>query len=422
MDVAPGPRKSGGGEVSSFYFTSFPDSWRARDLVRLFDQQGRVQEVVIPGRRNAQGRRFGFVRFLDVKEPDRLATILDNMFIEGMKIHVNIPRFQRVASHARGQSAKYGANFQKQVNQVWVKKYDCQPIDSSTGKHKEGTWSCNVDTDPRLALAMVGEVILPGKSYYIQDELAQMGVFAIKATPMGSNMVLLEGDKEDGDFAECIEDAREWLDQWFKWIRPWKPSDVDPERSIWLRCYGIPVHAWNSAFFSKLAGRVGEFICVDEDTERKRSFDVARLRIRTQELNMVNQAVKVVINGLPFSISVVEEWGGGVCRSYKDANKAGDEDVDSSADDDLSDGMYSGTGDFNDDVEVGEEELNDLLNAVKISGNVDPQLMDKNLNSFVNDSDDLVGRGANPPQWEEHQFSQRKALLWIQYPLLCNVQ
>lgn len=42
---------------------------------------------------------------------------------------------------------------------------------------------------------MVGEVIFLGKSYVIQDEFLRQGVFSIKATPIGANLVLLEGSK-----------------------------------------------------------------------------------------------------------------------------------------------------------------------------------------------------------------------------------
>lgn len=382
VDVATCDRKPGGGEVSSFYFTSFPESWKARDLLSIFDKQGRVQEVVIPGRRNVQGRRFGFVRFFDVREPDRLATILDNVFIEGEKIQVNLPRFQREVKRSRSQQVNHGGHQQKNHKQVWVKKSDLPKREKVMGRNSGGAWSCNMETDPLLSSAMVGEVITPGKAYYIQDELAQMGVFAIKATPMGANLVLLEGDKEEGDFAEYIEDAREWLYQWFKWIRPWKPSDIDPERTTWLRCYGVPVHAWNLAFFSKLASQVGEFVCVDDNTERKRSLDVARILARTQVPETINRVTEVVINNISFPIKLVEDWGGAILRRSQEYNNGDEDGIDSSSDGE-SDHMFSGADDIQDEEEVEELELNAFLTVVRNTGKIDPSIMASGSNKSL---------------------------------------
>lgn len=388
VDVAKGARRlPGGGEITSLYFTSFPDSWSAWDMLQLFDKQGRVHEVVIPARRNAQGRRFGFARFLNVREPERLALILDNIFVEGEKIHVNLPRFQREEKQNR-----------QNVRKVWVKKNTINPP-AKGSIVKEGDWNCDIVVEPRLSLAMVGEVITPGKSYYIQDELAQQGVFAIKATPMGSNLVLLEGDSDEGNFNDFIEEARDWLYQWFKWIRPWKPTDVDPERVSWLRCYGIPVHAWNSLFFSKLTACVGEFVCADENTEKRRSLDVARLMVRTQSAELINRVINVRINNVPFSIKIAEDWSGPLQWRNKDSSGTLMKEYSSSSEDDFPDQLHSGAGSDHGEDEVGEDELNALLNALRKSSQANPKVVDncskvsKHVINDINDGAMMVQGG-----------------------------
>lgn len=46
-------------------------------------------------------------------------------------------------------------------------------------------------------------------------------------------MVLLEG-RDDEDFHDYIEEAKGWLYQWFKELKPWSPSIVDEERLVWV--------------------------------------------------------------------------------------------------------------------------------------------------------------------------------------------
>lgn len=64
---------------------------------------------------------------------------------------------------------------------------------------------------------------------------------------------------------------------WFDEIRSWSSREIDNERLVWLRCYGIPAHAWTVEFFSYLVSGIGEFVCVDDNTLNKNSMDIARI-------------------------------------------------------------------------------------------------------------------------------------------------
>jgi len=54
-----------------------------------------VKEVFISRRLNRWGRRFGFMRLFEVRNAERLEKELDNIYIENMKLHVNIPKYRR---------------------------------------------------------------------------------------------------------------------------------------------------------------------------------------------------------------------------------------------------------------------------------------------------------------------------------------
>ncbi|MCI10626.1 hypothetical protein A2U01_0031720, partial [Trifolium medium] len=38
------------------------------------------------------------------------------------------------------------------------------------------------------------------------------------------------------------------------------------DRAVWVRVYGVPVHAWREEFFKQILEYVGEVIVPDEDT------------------------------------------------------------------------------------------------------------------------------------------------------------
>lgn len=86
------------GDTTTFYFSQFPEDHGAREMLRIFSLYGEAAEVVIPPKLDKLGRRFGFVRFWRIRDPDRFAIKLDNIIIGSTKIHVNCPRFNRDTS------------------------------------------------------------------------------------------------------------------------------------------------------------------------------------------------------------------------------------------------------------------------------------------------------------------------------------
>ena len=54
-----------------------------------------MKEVFISRRFNRWGRRFDFVRFLEVANVVRLEKELNQICIGNMKLYVNIPRYRR---------------------------------------------------------------------------------------------------------------------------------------------------------------------------------------------------------------------------------------------------------------------------------------------------------------------------------------
>lgn len=82
-------------------------------------------------------------------------------------------------------------------------------------------------------------MLFSGESYNIQTHLEIAGFLSIKVHPLGENLCLLE-EMEKGVIHELISEASSWWKQWIRSIRPWKESDIDSERVMWVRVHGIP--------------------------------------------------------------------------------------------------------------------------------------------------------------------------------------
>lgn len=81
--------------TTSFYFTRFLENVNEMDLWGIFGEWGQVREIFIPTRRNKEGRRYGFERFSGVIAVNRLERQLDNLVIGGLKLHINVPKYER---------------------------------------------------------------------------------------------------------------------------------------------------------------------------------------------------------------------------------------------------------------------------------------------------------------------------------------
>lgn len=60
-----------------------------------FQEMGGHQRSLYSRNRNRSGRRYGFIRFKGVSNVQYLEQQLDNIVLEGLKLHVNVPKHGR---------------------------------------------------------------------------------------------------------------------------------------------------------------------------------------------------------------------------------------------------------------------------------------------------------------------------------------
>lgn len=305
--------------VTSFYVSEFPDFVNAKRLYELFGCSGSVVEVAISPRRNRIGKRYAFARFLGVDDGRILAVRLDNIMIEGTKIHVNLPRFSRANGLAAGRQVfvEGPAKFKKvasagdKVNTVGACRGNFVSYAEVVGsKYNEDPillhYQSNFVLKSRFEKAFIGRVCIPGTAYNIQNYLEMEGIFAIKVTPLGGNTCLLE-EKEDGFISDLIREGETWWKEWFSEIKRWEAGMVDGRRDAWFRVYGIPIHVWSTEFFMSLGEKWGRFICIDENTAKGEVFDVARIMVNIPLSLCMPDCVSVSIDGVVVNLCIRED-------------------------------------------------------------------------------------------------------------------
>ncbi|RZC16370.1 Histone acetyltransferase of the MYST family 2 [Glycine soja] len=335
-------------DITSFYFSHFPDEVRERDLWKIFQAWGKVWEVFVPKKRNKQGHRYGFVRFKGVEDEDRLERRLDNhIYIHGMKMFVNKPKFQRdgnkvaetsVALNKRTATKTMEPVAHKQLtHQVPTSKRIKSCVEVVTNRNKE--WIETQETMARIAEtginagniniqtsrektkwldnAWVGRLKNKGMFDRVDEEVR--GVFGpeVKVSYWGDDMVILHGLEEeaanDFNYKEHTHGGTP-----FSPLQRWAPTMLPSYRLTWLRIWGVPLMAWDADTFASIVSICGELVELDGVTEERLRVDIVRVLVRTSEKSLIERTMSVLVDGVQYLLDLREELGSGWGRRSRE--------------------------------------------------------------------------------------------------------
>jgi hypothetical protein len=267
----------------SYYFTNFPDNSNQVDLWKVFQRWGKVREVFLPNKRNKFGKRFGFVRFLDVNDPKKLEVKLDSIKINETKLHVNLPRFSKMEGKTRtpvvakkavgNNSPRYFSNSAKDMSFVQVvaqgggmnkvpthrntRERACRDL-RIIRNDKGALFSVQEERISWLEKCLVGRFneVTPIEEF--REIMVEEGFSTVTFTPMGDDWVLLSPTNEE-DLLSLFTGKEEIVAKWFYSLKWWTKSLFAGHRRVWLACYRILLHVWSEEFFRSIALDFGVF-------------------------------------------------------------------------------------------------------------------------------------------------------------------
>ncbi|XP_068503600.1 uncharacterized protein [Phaseolus vulgaris] len=275
------------------------------DMVKVFQKWARVKEVFISHRLNKWGRRFGFVRFLEVKNVRRLEGELDQIYIGNIKLHVNIPKYQRVQTEsnvverrtlrtqhmesqkeARHLKDEEGKGTQRR-KEIWVEKNRTRSFSEVVMGASQDQWRGPSVKKPQnipqwMSNSYVGKLDVGIDFDKLGEELVKGGMSMVMARFMGDNLVLLT--PREGEAMENIMKLnKRWFKSMFSSVSPWSFRNRASHRIVWVRCYGLPLPVWNKECFAKVMGvlsREAAVVSIDEATLTWEVLEYARVQVR----------------------------------------------------------------------------------------------------------------------------------------------
>ncbi|GKD87502.1 nucleotide-binding alpha-beta plait domain-containing protein, partial [Tanacetum coccineum] len=303
----------------SIYVSNFPDSFSDKDLFHSCKQYGHVVDSFIPSKRSKDGKRFGFVRFINVFNVERLVSNLGTIWVDRSKFHANIARFQRAPLNSNKDQAKKDVGINRRSNNVPGKDGGVNGIGKSyVHVLKFNNMSGSKESDSFLSIVLDDECLLSkdlSKSLLgrvkefaslsnLKIALMIEGFVDINIQYMGELWVLLElsSIKSKELFQENVG-----VRSWFSVLKQ-ASVDFTPEgRIVWVEIEGIPFKLWSRNTFKCIATKWGKLLDVDDQKEA--CFHSKRLCLYTTSNMNIFKNFKVIFRGKVFWIRAKEVPG-----------------------------------------------------------------------------------------------------------------
>ncbi|GJS31422.1 nucleotide-binding alpha-beta plait domain-containing protein [Tanacetum coccineum] len=259
----------------SVYITNFPDTCSAKDLFHHCKQ-------------------YGFVRFINVFNEDRLVNNLCTVWIGRHKIHANLARFKRppvsgIKILTKNKGSKLGSSIHSMKQEAADKGFNVPNSSNNSFAQavKGDKFFGGVETESGPAVALCNE-----------------GFVDIKIVYMGELWVMLEFGSQ-----EMIKLFRDNLSvgSWFSCIKQATLEFVTEGRIAWVEIEGIPFKLWSNNTFKRIANRWG--VLLDIDDQEETCYHSKRLCVHMKSGRSILENFKIIHRGKVFWVRASETTG-----------------------------------------------------------------------------------------------------------------
>ncbi|GJR39917.1 RNA-directed DNA polymerase, eukaryota [Tanacetum coccineum] len=296
----------------SIYVTNFPESCSAKDLFQSCKVYGHAVDSYIPLKRSKSGKRFGFVRFINVFSVERLISNLCTIWIGKFRLHANITRFQRPSVNTNA-SVPFGGNGKAPQFMFITPRAILPPSNSFVSAVKGSSTPLLAATLPAIVLdeeclvdrdldnSVMGEVLHFSSLNNLRVLLYNEGFADVEIMYLGGLWVMIKlgSYKSKLNFMKHLGVA-----SWFAKLCNAQNDFVANERIVWVDIEGVPLNAWSRKSFHKIGLKWGEVMDVEDSTDDM--FARKRLCIKTNLVHNILDSFKIIVKGKVFMVRAKE--------------------------------------------------------------------------------------------------------------------
>ncbi|KAJ0455393.1 putative RNA recognition motif domain, nucleotide-binding alpha-beta plait domain superfamily [Helianthus annuus] len=266
-------------QITKMFVSNLPPRCSSADLVQVLKGFGDIQGTYIARKYDKLGKRFGFVSFGNVQDPERLESKMKDVWIGSYKLFIILARFVD------------GSKVQRKNEKAW------RPVQEQTTEK-----SVHGDAEPRVDVQKPGTSYVGGRSFkdillgmdpvpepveiMVPDEMSccseghEVGLLgrlvdfkslsnlrvwfslSINKTVTikylgGLNVIVIFESVEDKDWFRMKKRLWETV---FLSLEDWEGQVIDFERLAWIKVYGIPMCLMVESVIKDIGAIVGEVV------------------------------------------------------------------------------------------------------------------------------------------------------------------
>ncbi|GKA21979.1 RNA-directed DNA polymerase, eukaryota [Tanacetum coccineum] len=227
---------------TSIFITNLSETISAKELFNTCKQYGHVVDAFIPTKRSKDGKMFGFVRFINVLNVERLVNNLCTIWVGRFKFHANIARFNRTPLKNDGSRVKNKGRIHSSNTNGFKKDSGVNEVVNSYVHVVKGiSKSDNMESVPFPALVSL--------------EFAT-------------------------DASKKLFQSNVGVGSWFSQLIQASMEFTIEGRIAWVEIEGVPFKLWSENTFKRIASKWGVLLHMDDQEEN--CFHSKRLCISTK--------------------------------------------------------------------------------------------------------------------------------------------
>ncbi|GKC33128.1 RNA-directed DNA polymerase, eukaryota [Tanacetum coccineum] len=295
---------------TSIYVSNFPESTTAKDLFASCKVYGHVVDSFIPNKRAKNGKRFAFIRFINVFSVERLVSNLCTVWIGKHRLQANFARYQRTSDNGYASEVKSKSSFRDykekgsgrnnvgKMNNVFSDKGGLSYV-KVVQDHASFTPSapalvlddsCVVTRD--LSCHVMGKVkdidVIPN----LRSILSKEGFPQVNISYLGGFWVMIEMDNVTSK-TSLLDHVG--VNSWFHSLKEAWHDFVSDDRVVWVDIEGIPLHVWSRETYLKVGNKWGKALDIEDNSGS--SFARKRLCVLTKQPDTILENFKVTFKG-----------------------------------------------------------------------------------------------------------------------------
>ncbi|GJS68656.1 putative RNA-directed DNA polymerase, eukaryota, reverse transcriptase zinc-binding domain protein [Tanacetum coccineum] len=249
---------------STIYISNFPFTVGTKDLFQLCAWHARVVDVYIAYKLSKIGKRFGFVRFIKMENQQKLLENLNQIWIGSYKLFASMARFEKKTPVQRTQSV------------------NCGPCPYRV--NNKGGYETQANGSRSYAATLKGKLD-PNK-----ENTTKAACF--------KKVTLHESDLLNIVDSRCVVLVK---------IHSVSNSFMVDERIVWLEIEGLPLCAWTTKAFKKVANAWGKPVFIDDDPTE--NMAIGRVCVKTKLKGTISEVCSVTIQNVSYNVRVKEFTG-----------------------------------------------------------------------------------------------------------------